>query len=153
MPYTIRASVAGVQTSIFGGSQLWTDLDSINTFVDSSSSDNGVPLYINNKYLEFINGTVGSYSGGFNFVLPAVKSIIMNSAGYAGVLSIDDSFYNLSNIDISKSSISLNVNGSRVTTIDARNINSGSLKLTNCNNLQSVQLAGASIGSCDIRPA
>lgn len=153
VPYTIRTSFGSVQPSIFGGSQLWTDLDSINTFVDSSSSTNAVPLYINNKYLEAINGTTGSYAGGFSFVLPAVKSIVMNSAGYSGALSIDDSFYNLSTIDISKSAISLNVDGSRVTSIDARNINSSSLVLTNCNNLQTVYLSGAAIASCDIRPA
>lgn len=153
VPYTIRASFGSVQPSIFGGSQLWTDLDSINSFVDSSSSTNAVPLYINNKYLEFINGTAGSYSGGFNFVLPAVKSIVMNSAGYSGTLSINDSFYNLSTIDISKSAVSLRVVGSRVTDIDARNINSSSLVLTDCNNLQNVQLGGAAIASCDIRPA
>lgn len=151
--YTIRTSFSGVQTSVFGGSQLWTDLNSINSFVDSSASDNNTALYINNKYLEYINGTSGSYTGGFNFVLPAVKSIVMNSAGYAGTLSIDDSFYNLSSIDISRSKISLNINGSRVTNVDARNINSDSLILTNCNNLQNVQLANASITSCDIRPA
>jgi hypothetical protein len=77
----------------------------------------------------------------------------MNSAGYSGTLAINDTFYNLSTIDISKSRISLNINGSRITNIDARNINSSSLVLTNCNNLQNVQLAGAAITSCDIRPA
>jgi len=152
-PYTIRTSFNGKQTSVFGGSQLWTDLNSINSFVSSSSSDNGNPLYINNKYLEYLNGTDGVYTGGFNFVLPAVKEIVLNSPGYIGALSIDNSFYNLSYIDISKSSIVLTVDESRVTTIDARDINSSSLTLVNCNNLQSVLLNGASINSCDIRPA
>lgn len=153
LPYTIKYSFNGVQTSVFGGSQLWRDLDYIDSFVESSSADNGAPLYINNKYLEHINGASGSYSGGFSFVLPAVRTIVLNSPGYSGSLAIDDTFYNLSTIDISKSGISLDINGSRVTSIDARNINSSSLSLVNCNNLQSVQLTNASVASCDIRPA
>ena len=137
---------------MFGGSQLWNSLDSINSFVESSNSDL-VNLYLNNPYLEYISGTSGSYTGGFNLVLPAVKEINLTSSGYAGSLKIDNSFGNLTNLNIANSSISLDVNESVVRTINAQNINSVSLYITNCDNLSNVNLLNASIQDCRIRPA
>lgn len=150
--YTIRTSFNGVQNSVFGGSQLWNSLDSINSFVESSNSDL-VNLYLNNPYLEYISGTSGTYTGGFNLVLPAVKEINLTSSGYAGSLKIDNSFGNLTNLNIANSSISLDVNESVVRTINAQNINSVSLYITNCDNLSNVNLLNASIQDCRIRPA
>lgn len=150
--YTIRTSFSGNQTSVFGGSQLWTTLDSINSFVESSVAS-AVPLYLNNPYLEYITGTSGSYAGGFNIILPAIKEISLTSSGYSGSLRIDNSFGNLTNINISNSSISLEVNESIVKTINAQGINSSSLYLTNCNNLTDVNLLNAAIQDCKIAPA
>ena len=150
--YTIKTSFNGVQTSTFGGSQLWSTLDSINSFVESSAAMS-VPLYLNNPYIEYLSGTSGTYTGGFNLVLPAVKEINLNSSGYAGALQIDNSFGNLTNIDISNSSISLDANESIVKTINAQGVNSTSLYITNCNSLTNVNLLNASIQDCRIRPA
>lgn len=150
--YTIRTSFNGVQTSTFGGSQLWSTLDSINSFVESSASM-AVPLYLNNPYLEYLSGTSGSYTGGFNLVLPAVKDINLTSSGYAGTLKIDESFGNLTNINISNSNISLDANKAIVKTINAQGINSVSLNITNCSNLTNVNLLNAAIQNCKIAPA
>ena len=150
--YTVRTSFSGNQVTIFGGSQLWSSLDSINPFVESSVPTN-VPWYMNNKYVEYISGTSGSYTSGFNLQLPAVRELTLTSSGYAGALTIDQSFENLSSIDISNSSISLNVNGAGVKTIDASNINSSSLYITNCSNLTNVNLLNANVQDCRINPA
>ena len=150
--YTVRTSFSGNQVTIFGGSQLWTSLDSINPFVESSVPTN-VPWYMNNKYVEDVSGTSGTYTSGFNLQLPAVRELTLTSSGYAGALTIDQSFENLSSIDISNSSISLNVNGAGVKTIDASNINSSSLYITNCSNLTNVNLLNANVQDCRINPA
>lgn len=150
--YTIRTSFNGTQYSVFGGSQLWTSLDSINSFVESSTPV-AVPIYLNNPYLEYISGTSGSYANGFNFILPAAKEITLTSSGYAGTLRIDGSFGNLTSIDISNSSISLEANESIVKTINAQGINSSSLYITNCGNLTNVNLLNASVQDCKIAPA
>ena len=150
--YTIRTSFNGVQITTFGGSQLWSTLDSINSFVESSASMS-VPLYLDNPYLEYISGTSGTYTGGFNLKLPAVKEINLTSSGYSGALRVDGSFGNLSSINISNSSISLEANESIVKTINAQGINSASLYITNCSNLTNVNLLNASIQDCRIAPA
>ena len=150
--YTIRTSFNGVQTSTFGGSQLWSTLDSINSFVQSSASMS-VPLYLNNPYLEYISGTSGTYTGGFNLILPAVKEINLTSSGYAGALRVDNSFGNITTINIANSSISLEANESIVKNINAMGINSTSLNITNCNNLTNVNLLNATIQNCKIAPA
>jgi hypothetical protein len=108
---------------------------------------------MNNKYVEYVNGTSGTYTSGFNLQLPAVRELTLTSSGYAGALTIDQSFENLSSIDISNSSISLNVNGAGVKTIDASNINSSSLYITNCSNLTNVNLLNANVQDCRINPA
>lgn len=150
--YTVRTSFNGNQVTIFGGSQLWSSLDSINPFIESSVPTN-VPWYMNNKYIEYVNGDSGTYTEGFNLQLPATRELSLTSTGYVGALNIDQTFENLSSINISNSGISLNVNGSGVKTINASNINSSALYITNCPNLTNVDLLNASVQDCRITPA
>lgn len=150
--YIIRTSLNGLQVSTFGGSQMWLYLESIDPFIQSSASTE-IPLYLNNKYLEYISGTSGTYTGGFNFILPALKELHLTSRGYSGSLRLDETFGNLSVVDISNSGIALDINRSIVKTINASDINSPSLNISNCNNLTYVDLTNATAENCTISPA
>lgn len=152
-PYNITYSFSN-EKAVFGGSQLWKTLDSINTFVSTDTAvGSGTSFYISNKYFEELNGSSGTATGGFDFITPAVKDIKLNSSGYSGSLTIDENYYNIDTIDISKSRISLSIDASRATSINAASINSDKLSITNCKNLTNVTLTNAAINSCTIDPA
>jgi hypothetical protein len=68
-------------------------------------------------------------------------------------LAIDDSLFNLTSLDISGSKISVEIDKSKLRTLNLNNVNSTTIKVTNCSELQNVYLNNASIDELDIRPA
>ena len=150
--YTINESFSGQETSNFGGSDLWNSVESINGFVDSLAIK-GSGFYMNSEKIEHIEGTsTGSISGQWKFVTPAAETIKLVGKNYSGSLSIDDSLFNLTSLDLSGSKISVDVNKSKLRTLNLSNINCERVGVTNCSELQNVNLTNATIGFLDIRP-
>lgn len=155
--YETNVSVDGVQYTTFGGSQLWRSLDSINGFVNSMT-DKSDTFVFDSSVLTFLNGTSGTHTGDWDITGPSLKSIRLVSPNYSGSLNITNQFPSLSTIDISNSSISLNINeqtlsSGGITTLNASNLkNSSQITIQNCNNLNSVNLNGASVTNCTISP-
>jgi uncharacterized protein YjbI with pentapeptide repeats len=55
-------------------------------------------------------------------------------------------------LDLSGSKISVNVNESKLRTLNLSNITCERVEVTNCSELQNVNLTNATIGFLDIRP-
>lgn len=150
--YTINENFTGQESANFGGSDLWTSLESVNSFIDTLALKTG--FYMNSEKISSIEGNSNSIlNGEWKFITPASETIKLNGPNYEGRLAIDDSFTNLTTLDLSKSKISLTVNGSKLKTLNVKNINSSEVTLNNCNHLQEVNLENATIGTLDIRPA
>ena len=148
--YEIEVVYNGNQTSKFGGSDGWTYLDSLNSFIQTLKNSNAFSL--NTKKLEYVEGTEGTLTGDAKFSIPSAKSLVLTSPNYSCKVSIDDTFYNLNKLDISRSQIQLNVTGSKLTQILASNIKSEKVELLSCNNLKNITLAGSTINEFTIQP-
>ena len=150
VPYEINLSTSNERTN-FGGSQLWTSLNSINGFT-SSLVDRSTFNFITDR-IDSIIGDTGSVTTQWNIDAPFAKEIKLNSPNYSGALTIDDSAYNLDKIDISRSKISLSISDSKVTEINCANLNGANkLDIIRCNNLQTVNLSNANVTQCEISP-
>lgn len=148
--YSINFTFSGNSVSQFGGSSLWTEIEDITPFITSlQSKDN---FYCNSEKIETLVGTRGVINNTWNLSLPSVKTISLTSAEYSGALHIDDSFYNLKEIDISNSKISLSIEGSNVQTVNLSKINSDSITFSNCGSLQNVIFNVSKINQCRISP-
>ena len=136
---------------IFGGSPLWTYLNSINSFCGSGLFS----LYSNN--LTSLIGDSGSVTS-WDISMPALQDVKLNSSGYSGslVFRIEggvNKFPNLTNIDISRSRIDLVVEAENIKTVNLSGISSQNINITDCSALTSVVLNNTSISStCLIRP-
>lgn len=152
--YYIRVEYNGNQTSRFGGSSLWTKLNSVDPFANSRESKTS--LTIKSDRLEEINGESGTDSGTFNFNIPAVKEISLHGSGYASTLKItgDDlaKFYSLDSIDISNSRISLEIDKANISTLNLSNVNSNKVSIQNCSKLTNLSLVNATIQDLTISP-
>ena len=151
--YETNVPITGLLLTIFGGSQLWRSLNSINSFVESRDKTDAAFIF-NSNTIDTLVGNSGIQSGNWSIVGPSLKTIHLNSPTYGGTLTINDSFYSLNEIDISNSAISLDMNGSGVSILNASGLRgSGLLKLVDCNNLQTVNLTDSLISDCQIQPA
>lgn len=114
----------------FYGSTLWTYLHDIN-FLSATCS-------LSSKYLENLygdSGTIGSWS----LNLPSLKKIRLTSQNYSGNLTINENFPNIQSIDISDSKINLNLRDSKIQSLNLSRIQSSSLLIQNCNQLNDIQ--------------
>lgn len=151
--YETNVLVTGVLQTTFGGSQLWRSIDSINSFIESRDKTDDAFVF-KSKTIDTLVGDSGIQLGSWSISGPSLKSIKLNSPTYKGTLNINDDFYSLTEIDISNSAISLNMNGSGVTKLTAAGLRgSGVIRLINCNSLASVNLENSLIDECQIQPA
>jgi hypothetical protein len=151
VPYEITVTASGNQVTNFGGSQLWTSLDTINGF--TSSLVDRSTFNFNTDRIDSMIGDSGYITTQWNIDAPFAKEIKLNSPNYAGGLAIDGTAYNLDKIDISKSKISLSITDSKVTEINCSNLNGANkLDIIRCNNLKTVNLTNANVNQCEISP-
>lgn len=148
--YEISVSYNGNQTSKFGGSEGWTYLDSLNSFIQSLQNKGAFSLFT--KRLEYIEGNKGELTGSLNLNIPATEKLILNSPQYSSKVNINDTFYNLGFVDISNSKIELTIDGSSVETLIANNINSKSISLNSCSKLTNISLNGSVIEKFSAMP-
>lgn len=139
----IEFTTTGNQYINLGGSQNWTELQSIDWIATSN-------LMINTNKLSNIQGSHGSFTA-ISLATPNVKIIELNSPGYSGKLSLESTikFPNLNIIDISNSKLSLTANDLNVTQIDISNIKntSSEIDIRNCNKLTSFKYNNVTLKS------
>lgn len=148
--YNIVIPLSGTQTYKFNGSGAWTELDSINTFNFSN-------LQVNSKYLETLSGNASNSmrvtANGLN--MPSLKTLVLSSNTYTGNLVLDGTnFPNLGSVDVSNSSISLDISNSDLTRVNIANMtgSSASVSVTSCKSLQEINFGNTTLGSCTINP-
>ena len=126
----ISFKTTGNQNIKLGGSQIWTELSSINWISSGSNA-----ILINSKNIETLFGNLGSFNG-LTLRTPSIKTISLNSANYTGnlILSETSSYPNLNSIDISKSKIQLTASNLNISSLNISNINNpyGSIKISGC---------------------
>ena len=147
--YKLHIDNTGTTKIVFGGSTMWTYLDSINSFANGS-------LQISSDKLTFLNGTEGTISS-WDLNMPALKEVYLHSKDYSGNLSFEalggvDNYQNLNEIDISGSSINLTVDKENVRTINLSDITSNSIRILNCNNIKDLFFSNSKITNCEINP-
>lgn len=144
VPCNIELKMDGNVSAAFFGSKYFTRLYSINNFITAGNT-----LYLNSKYLDDItgnNGTCTFTNSSFEH-LPSIKSIELTSQNYNGSLSFTSDnttvqYQNLQSIDLSNTSIDLNVQGVPITKLYMQNMNNVSLNVGNSNSLKDVKLSG-----------
>lgn len=143
----------GTQYIILGGSQLWRTLDSIDSFVISKTDPNSSFIFDSN-IIEHMIGSSGTQTGNWVVNGPSLEEISLTSSNYSGTLALNNSFYSLNSVNISNSKISLSARECPIKTVIARNVKgNANVEIVNCSNLQSVDLTGATLQKCEIRPA
>lgn len=139
----IEFTTTGNQFVNLGGSQNWTELQSI----DWISTSN---LMITTNKLSSIQGSQGSFNA-ITLTTPNVKTIELNSPRYSGKLSLQSTvkFPNINIIDISNSKLSLTANDLNVTQINISNIQNSSseIDIRNCNKLTSFKYSNIALKS------
>ena len=125
---------------------MWTYLDSINSIANGTVS-------ITSDKLTILRGDQGN-TNGWALNMPSLQEVHLNGLKYGGLLSFgrDSNFANLTTIDISNSSIQLEVNNKAVRTINLSNVKSPSVQILDCNYLENLILSNSSIESCSIQP-
>lgn len=151
--YETLVPIDSTQITVFGGSQMWRTLDSINSFVETRESTSSDFIF-NTDILTSMVGDSGTQTGNWDVYGPSLEAISLTSTKYSGTLSINNDFYSIRDIDISNSKISLNIiEDCPVKNIIANNLGGADkFTLSNCTSLESVSLNRASIGTCTITP-
>lgn len=144
--YNIRINNTGTNKLIFGGSSMWTYLNSINSVANGTVS-------ITSDKLTILRGDQGN-TNAWELNMPSLQEVYLNGQRYAGTLSFgsNKNFPNLTSIDISNSSISLDINDKNVRSINLSNIKSSEVSIFSCNFLEEVRFSNSYIGNCSIEP-
>lgn len=139
--YRLMIPNTGNTKIVFGGSTMWTYLNSINSFAAGN-------IQIESEKLTVLRGDDGTVST-WDLNMPALEEVYLNGANYGGTLTFEN-FQNLTNVDISGSQISLTINGENVRYIDLSRIKSNKVTILNCNNIQNITFSNSEIGTCEI---
>lgn len=147
--YKITINNGGNQDFFLGGSSEWIEFGGAQALIE-----NNVLTCISNN-LQVLSATEGTCTV-WNFKLPALQSLNLTSKNYGGNLTIGygenevTNLTSLSSVNISNSSINLNINRSNIREIIANNINSESLVIRNSNNIKHIELGNAFINNINI---
>ena len=146
--YNIKIRNVGTNKVVFGGSSMWTNIDSINSLAQGN-------VTIVSDKLQVLNGNAGT-ANSWTLQMPALQELYLNSKDYTGdlVFSRDALVQSpaLRIIDISNSKINLNVDSQNVRTVNLTNVKSGSIQIRNCNLIEDVIFNSSVITYCVISP-
>ena len=140
--YNIVMSDSSNKTARMYGSYFWTGVSNILPFVDATS---GI-LTVRSPFITTLKGTDGIING-FNFIkCYSLKELNLTSPDYKGVLNLTNSgvgsnvnYPQLSKIVINNNSIDLTADGLYIDSLDISNIKRGTVKVSNCNQLNNVK--------------
>ena len=144
--YNIQLRNTGTNKVIFGGSSMWTYINTINPFANGT-------FVLQSDKLQVLNGNSGNVNA-WTLSMPALQDLHLNGTNYAGELTFDrnSTCYNLTNVDISSSQIKLTVDNQNVKTINLTNIKSGGVSILNCHLLNNIIFSNTQITNCTIQP-
>lgn len=139
----INLSSSGNQYVLFGGSSLWTELDTINPFITQDYS-----LTINSNYFTTLTGNAGICSS-WSINTPSLKNITLrDNYNFSNLLEFssleeDNKFPNLQSVVIDDTNLKLKINRSTLTEVSALEMNSlSSLEIENVSMLTSLAISG-----------
>lgn len=151
--YKISLSNQGNNKIIFGGSALWTYLDSINSFISPS-------MYVSSSRLRNLVGTKGTVNT-WQINMPALQTVSLTSPNYSGDLVFDatttDNFPNLSDINISGSNLSLKVKKEKVHKVNLTRVGTTSnvaplVEIIGCDELTDCILGATRLSELTVDP-
>lgn len=126
-PCIINLRTSGNQYLLYGGSSLWTELNTINPFITSNKT-----LTVRSKYFTNLVGNNSAQCSSWQLSTPSLKTISLTGSNYSGDLKFESTggsveYPNLTSITISGTNIKLSVNNAYVETINALNMKSSSV--------------------------
>ena len=135
----------GMQTYLFGGSALWTEIDYINPFLVYGTTNS---FQISSEYFTKITGTTGTCNS-WTFDTPSLKSLSLTNKTdvptYSGEINFNglEDYPNLRDITIDGTAIVLNVSNSNVVSISAQGMKEGaSVTVNNTPNIANIAVSG-----------
>lgn len=140
--YNIVISDSSNKTARMYGSYFWTGVSDILPFVDATSGQ----LTVRSSFITTLKGTDGSING-FNFInCYSLEQLNLTSPDYRGVLNLTNSgvgsnvnYPQLAEIVINNNSIDLTADGLYINSLDISNLKGGTIKVSNCNQLNNVK--------------
>ena len=142
--YLLNIRTSGNQWTMFGGSPLWTEINTINPFITKNKT-----LTVNSKLFTNLVGNNLAYCNTWNLTTPSLKTISLTGPNYSGNLTFNSTgsyveYPNLTDITISGTNIRLSVNNAYVETINAINMkSSSSINISNVSTLKTVNINGS----------
>ena len=147
--YDFLFKTNGNQTCLFGGSAMWTEVDSINPFIIYGTTSSTSGFSIKSDYFTKITGSAGTCSS-WSFNTPSLKSLSLTNrtevATYSGKIVFDglENYPNLRDVRIDGTAIDLTVTNSNVVSISALNMKPGAkLTVSNTPNLSNISISGS----------
>ena len=146
--YDFLFKTDGNQTYLFGGSALWTEVDSINPFIIYGTASSTSGFSITSDYFTKITGTAGTCTS-WTFNTPSLKSLSLTNqtdpATYSGEIKFEglENYPNLRDIRIDGTAIDLEVSNSNVVSISAQGMKAGAkLTVNNTPNIANISVSG-----------
>ena len=144
----VQFDTFGTQSLLFGGSALWETISTINPFITLNNT-----LYIDSKYFTDIIGSIGTCRS-WTLMTPSIKNLQLTSGNYSGdiefISDTTSNYPNLNTINISNTSISLDVDKTNFTSLTANNMTGGSISINNVSTLSSVSLDNSTLSYLQI---
>ena len=138
--YKISQNISGNVNVRFGGSTQFSKLDSISSFLTKLSES---VFYLKSNKLNHIisknnsvNDTGGTSVKSMILDIPAAESIVLTDSTYDFILTINDKYQYLSELDISNSKISIDTSGNNAVAPSLRKINLSNINSSKINLLK-----------------
>lgn len=142
--YNFYLKSDGNQFIKFGGSKMWTKLDSINPFILDSFS-------LHNDYIDTLIGTNGTVKT-WSLNMPSLKVLTLTSPYYSGILAFNKNNPNLTSVNIDNTQINLSIDDTNVLNVSAKYIKANTLTIKNCNYINSILIGGSTFNTLTITP-
>jgi len=143
--YDFLMKTNGNQTYLFGGSAMWTEVDSINPFITYSTDSS---FSITSDYFSKIVGTAGSCNS-WTFNTPSLKYLSLTNqtdvATYKGDIEFNglENYPNLREVKIDGTEINLKITNSNIVSISALGMKQGArLEVSNTPNISNIAVSG-----------
>ena len=143
--YNFLMKTNGTQTYVFGGSAMWTEVDSINPFIIYSTTPS---FSITSDYFSKIVGTAGTCNS-WSFNTPSLKSLSLTNqtetATYKGNIEFSglEDYPNLRDVRIDGTEINLKITNSNIVSISALGMKQGArLEVSNTPNIANISVSG-----------
>ena len=147
--YDFLFETSGNQNYLFGGSELWTEVESINPFIVYRGGAGATSGFsITSDYFTTITGTTGTCSA-WSFNTPSLKSLSLTNKTdvptYTGKITFEglEDYPNLREVKIDGTAIDLKVTNSNIVSISALGMKAGAkITVENTPNISNIAVSG-----------